>query len=312
MKISIIICTHNPREEYLRRTLESLATQDLPGDEWELIVIDNASSPPLAVRLDLSCFRNARLVVEERLGLSPARVRGIAEASAPWICFVDDDNILKPDYLREALRIADDRPDLGCIGGRIEGEYEEEPPSWFGCYQEMIAVRPLDRDYWGNFHVYNKATPCGAGMVIRRDLAAYYSDLCVRSPFRLLLDRRGNSLASAGDLDIAYTVIDQGYSVGRFTALGLTHLIPAFRTKLAYLERLAEASEESSIYLIMLRHPDAFVDIRAGSLGTWKTRLKLRILVRDKISRRIQLARDRGRRKAFANIPDILATMSRT
>jgi len=43
MKVSVIVCTHNPRLEYLSRTLEALREQMLPKGEWELLVIDNAS-----------------------------------------------------------------------------------------------------------------------------------------------------------------------------------------------------------------------------------------------------------------------------
>ncbi len=308
-RISVVLCTHNPREEYLRRTLDSLAAQDLPAEEWEVVLVDNASEPPLAGRVGLERFGNARVVVEERLGLSPARLRGIAEAQAPWICFVDDDNVLRPDYLRTALGIAAEHPHLGCLGGRIEGEFEVEPPRWFRRYQEMIAVRPLDRDHWGNSQVYNRATPCGAGMVIRADVARRYAELCATSPLRVLLDRRGGSLASAGDLDMAFTAIDMGHGVGRFTALSLTHLIPRGRLELDYLARLAEDSEESSIYLILLRHPDAFDGFRMGRIATFRAKVRL-MLVGNPVSRRIRLARDRGRRKGIANVPRLKAELA--
>ncbi|MGA2852681.1 MAG: glycosyltransferase, partial [Verrucomicrobiota bacterium] len=53
LEISIIICTHNPREDYLRRVLEALRAQTLPARDWELLLVDNASEKPLASRFDL-------------------------------------------------------------------------------------------------------------------------------------------------------------------------------------------------------------------------------------------------------------------
>ena len=50
MKISAIICTHNPRPHYLRRVLEALERQTLAKAEWELLLIDNASTKPLRGR----------------------------------------------------------------------------------------------------------------------------------------------------------------------------------------------------------------------------------------------------------------------
>src|SRR4051812_40600623 len=38
-----IVCTHNPRADYLRRVLNALRVQSFAVDRWELIIIDNAS-----------------------------------------------------------------------------------------------------------------------------------------------------------------------------------------------------------------------------------------------------------------------------
>ena len=100
MEISVIICTRNPREDYLRRTLDALKAQSLPKDQWELLVVDNASDAPLAGRFDLSWHPNARHVREEKVGLTHARLHGIAASQADLLVFVDDDNVLRPDYLR--------------------------------------------------------------------------------------------------------------------------------------------------------------------------------------------------------------------
>ncbi len=68
MRVSVIICSHNPRREYLRRTLEALQAQTLSSTEWELLVIDNRSDPPLAASLELSWHPQSRVVREENLG----------------------------------------------------------------------------------------------------------------------------------------------------------------------------------------------------------------------------------------------------
>jgi glycosyltransferase involved in cell wall biosynthesis len=39
MTATIIICTHNPRRDYLQRTLESLKAQTLSRDRWEFLLI---------------------------------------------------------------------------------------------------------------------------------------------------------------------------------------------------------------------------------------------------------------------------------
>jgi glycosyltransferase involved in cell wall biosynthesis len=80
MKISVVLCTDNAREPYLRRMLAGLRAQHLPREQWEFLVVDNRSDEPLQDRLNLSWHPAARIVREEKLGLTPARLRGIAEA----------------------------------------------------------------------------------------------------------------------------------------------------------------------------------------------------------------------------------------
>ena len=68
--ISVVICTHNPRPDYLRRTLDALKTQTLPQEQWELLLVDNASEKALTGVWDLSWHPRARHIRENELGLA--------------------------------------------------------------------------------------------------------------------------------------------------------------------------------------------------------------------------------------------------
>ena len=48
--ISVVICTHNPRADFITRALGALREQTFPKDKWELIVVDNASDENVASR----------------------------------------------------------------------------------------------------------------------------------------------------------------------------------------------------------------------------------------------------------------------
>src|SRR5690349_9705551 len=115
--VTVIICTHNPRPDYLGRCLAALEAQTLYPDKWELILIDNASVPDRAPRPDLSWHPHTRLIHEGNLGLTPARLRGIREAKGSLLVFVDDDNVLNADYLEMALHIAEEKTFLGAWSG---------------------------------------------------------------------------------------------------------------------------------------------------------------------------------------------------
>src|SRR5580698_4641162 len=116
LPVSVIICSHNPREDYLRRVLDALKAQTLPAKDWELLLVDNASKEPLAGRFNLSWHPNARHVREDKTGLTHARLCGIAEAKGDLLVFVDDDNVLRSDYLQACLKLSAARPDIGAFG----------------------------------------------------------------------------------------------------------------------------------------------------------------------------------------------------
>src|SRR5712691_6902938 len=99
---SVIICTHNPRMDYLARVLTALKEQTRSKELWELLFIDNASDEPLAGRVYLSWQPNAKHVRETAIGLTSARIRGINESRGNLLVFVDDDNVLDRDYLEQA------------------------------------------------------------------------------------------------------------------------------------------------------------------------------------------------------------------
>ena len=145
-RVSVVIPTHNPRADYLARVIESLRHQTLPHEQWELLVVDNASREKVEGRVDIGWQPNARIVREERLGLTFARLRGFEEAKRELIVMVDDDNVLAPDYLANAVRIAQEHPMLGAFGGKCLPEFEHEPPHWLKGITSGLGLRDLGEE----------------------------------------------------------------------------------------------------------------------------------------------------------------------
>jgi hypothetical protein len=256
--VSVIICTHNPRGDYLRRVLDALKAQTLLKEEWELLLIDNASTEKLAGIWDLSWHPRGRIIREDEVGLTPARLRGIKESTGELLVFVDDDNVLAPDYLSNGLKLAAEWPRLGAFGASISGEFEIPPPDWIVPYLEGLAIRELDRDYWCNLGGLSPALPCGAGLCVRRQVAADYLQKANTSAFRKMLDRSGVNLSSGGDSDLAECAIDADLGTGRFTALNLLHLIPKGRLTADYIVHLYAGFAASHEILASLRPKPGF------------------------------------------------------
>ena len=247
--LSVIICTHNPRSDYFGRCLEGLRTQSLPRNAWELILVDNRSDESLAHRVDVSWHPSARIVREETLGLTPARLRGIHEAAGDLLVFVDDDNVLDSDYLEQAVRIAKERPFLGAWSGQCRGAFEVSPPEWTRRYWGNLVIREFQRDVWSNLPRLPESMPCGAGLCVRHEVADHYFRLHEQGKRSFQFDRTATSLLSGGDNDLAACACAIGLGVGLIAKLKLTHLIPPQRLTESYLIRLSEGIHFSSTLL---------------------------------------------------------------
>jgi len=292
--ISVVLCTHNPRGDFLDRTLASLRSQDLPLTQWEFVLIDNRSTEPLAGHIDLSWHPHARVVCENELGLTPARLRGIAETTGELLVFVDDDNVLQPDYLRVAAVLAAQNPKLGCWGGACIGEFETPPPAWARPYLCYLAIREVTQFVSTNEYRYD-VVPTGAGMCIRRPIAETYARETKNNPMRRELDRKGTSLVSGGDSDLAFTAIDQGLNIGLSPQLSLRHLMTKGRLELPYLERLMEGISASSPLVLQL-HGVKTNPSTASLLTRWIE--AYRLWRQPEPVRRLEAARARGNAKA--------------
>jgi glycosyltransferase involved in cell wall biosynthesis len=244
MKLSVIICTYNPRDCYLRRTIAALRSQTVPHADWELLLIDNASNGPLVSWVDLSWHPRGRHIREEELGLTPARLRGIAEATGDLLIFVDDDNVLQRDYLEAASRIAAAHPYLGAFGGSIEAEFEVEPDPRYQSLLQSLAIRRVTEAKWANFGI--ESAPFGAGLCVTANVAQAYAANARNSEIRRSLGRRGGSLMGGEDLDLGMTSYDLGMGVGLFGELVVTHLIDKRRLSPQYLHRVFVAGSYSS------------------------------------------------------------------
>lgn len=247
--LSVVTCTHNPRQNYFDEVLRALRAQTLDARRWEYIVVDNQSAEPVAHRFDLSWQPNLRLIREEKLGLTPARLRSIRESSGELLVFVDDDNVLDPDYLEQALRVATERGYLGSWSGQCRPRFENPPPEWTRRYWGNLVIREFDHDAWSNLPRLADTMPCGAGLCVRRDVALHYLYLHESGARSFQFDRKGSSLMSGGDNDLAACACPLGHGVGLITALKLTHLIPPERLTEDYLQRLLEGIHFSSTLL---------------------------------------------------------------
>jgi glycosyltransferase involved in cell wall biosynthesis len=252
--LSVVTCTHNPRADYFAQVLESLKRQTLARDEWEYVIVDNKSDPAIEGAVNVAWHPQARIVIETSLGLTNARLKGIEEARGRVIVFVDDDNVLDPDYLHHVARLADEWPFIGAWGGQVRPEFERQPPEWTRRYWSRLVVREFEGNRWSNLPLLHDTMPSGAGLCVRREVAMRYLASHKEGRRPMMLDRLGKEgLLSGGDTDLAACASDIGLGLALFDKLRLTHLIPSARLSEDYLVRLIEGMACSSMILHYFR-----------------------------------------------------------
>ncbi len=106
---ALIIPTHQ-RPEFVRQAVESALRQRRPFDRV-LVVADGLDDPGAAALADLP----VEVVAIEKAGVAAARNAGVDASGTDWVCFLDDDDLLHPEYLaRIELEILES-PQLGAM-----------------------------------------------------------------------------------------------------------------------------------------------------------------------------------------------------
>ena len=104
--ISVIVPIYNVAP-YIRKCLDSLKRQTMK--EIEVICIDDGStdeSGKIAEEYESQEWPVFRIIHTENRGLSAARNRGIDEAQADWLMFVDSDDWVSNEFCRTPYEVA--------------------------------------------------------------------------------------------------------------------------------------------------------------------------------------------------------------
>jgi len=102
MKVSVIVPVYNTRR-YLIRCIDSILAQSF--SDFELLLIDDGSTDGSADLCDSFLTKDIRVQVFhlQNGGVSVARNYGVQQAQGEWICYVDSDDEVKPDYLKDMV-----------------------------------------------------------------------------------------------------------------------------------------------------------------------------------------------------------------
>ncbi len=240
LRFSVVICTYK-RSEILLKALESVCAQDFDKERFEILLVNNAPAEDLSgmVRdLRERFFQGdpdrLRYLLCPIKGLSPARNTGISEARGEIVCFLDDDAVASPAWLRELDRAYQDEK-AGVVGGKILLQVPEKARSW---------VTPELYPYWSHFEPGYKEIhwaedwpefPWGANWTARREA------LLRIGGFRSQYGRKGKDF-SGGEEQVAAILIHKlGYKVGLIPAGEVLHFVEESRFTRKHLKKTIKA-----------------------------------------------------------------------
>lgn len=234
IRLSLVIPTHN-RAAQLVAALESVVRQDLPPHVWECVVVNNNSTDDTVMRFEEFAGAHPdiglRLVSEPGPGVSYARNRGLREAQAPLVAFIDDDERVNPGFLRAYLDFFDAHPEAVVAGGRIIAEYPTGRPDWMSKYVEMPIANPMD--FGPDVRPYPRGKiPGGGNMAFRRSEVARYGG------FDPSLGRTNDRPIGGEETDFFARLVRGGVTLWYVPDAVIWHIIPPEKLTEGYFRRL--------------------------------------------------------------------------
>ena len=235
LDLSLIIATYN-RAEQLMLTLGSVATQSHPAQRWECIVVDNNSKDDTRQRVEAFAAEhpelNIRYVFEQNQGLSYARNRGIEEANAEILAFVDDDETIVEDFVAAYVELFTKNAQAMSAGGKIVAHYPTGRPRWMSKYAEQPIANPMD--FGQRVMPFPKGRiPGGGNMAMRRSV---FERIGV---FDTTLGRTGKSLIGGEESDLFERMASLDMKCYYVPRAVMYHIIPAEKLTDDYFCRLA-------------------------------------------------------------------------
>lgn len=238
--ISVILCTYNGADK-LPQTIKALAQQQVPPEiPWEIIFIDNNSSDnsseiatasweALSEKLDVPFISLSETIPGKYYALN----KGLRNAKFSYFIIVDDDNWLNPNYVAQAFKSIDGRPEIGAIGSRTEAAFEADNPRdqvWLNKKPERFAIgeQGSDGDVTYRKHLW------GAGLVSRTEL---YLRIYDKYP-SFLIDYSTKNILVVEDTEYCLRLILRGFRLYYASELKLFHFVPNERLTKEYWTKL--------------------------------------------------------------------------
>ena len=114
VKFSIIVTAYNSAST-IQNTLNSIAAQTC--DNYEVVIVnDGSTDKTLGICLDFQLrHHNTRILTQSNCGVAISRRKGVELSSGEFVLFVDSDDTINPDLIKELVKATAEHPDADII-----------------------------------------------------------------------------------------------------------------------------------------------------------------------------------------------------
>ncbi len=211
MKATIIVTSYN-YGAYIDRCLRSCLTQNFPSDDYEVIVVDDASTDnTVKILAKFKKYKNFRYFVnEDNKGVAESANVGIREAMGQYFVRVDADDYINEDLLLFQTRYLAENHEAFCVscdyvmvdefGNKLERKYAETDPVSCGIMYRTDLIR--------NLGMYNSEFRHREEEELRARLADYYQIHHLRIPLYRYRMHESNKTKNKAAMDEFKTYVD--------------------------------------------------------------------------------------------------------
>lgn len=312
IKYTILICSYNA-EERIIPTLEHLLALDYPQENWELVLVDNASSDDTACRVAdfwqaQPAAPSLKLLSEPRPGKQNALWRGFEACQGEYILICDDDNWLAPQYLQVADATLAEIGQPVILGGACspqpEMDWGQLPPFffshgyWLALGASSLALEDITK---------KQGWVMGAGSIVPKAAIETLQSLNFKQALSMV---RGELILNGEDVEFCYALSLCGWRIYSQPKMQFKHYIPAQRVSESYIERLQKANQ---LALPLLKKYIRLRQLLAQPPGLSRLRSALLFFVRepDRINGEALLFALLGKAIPYKHLPTYLLRIKR-
>lgn len=184
--VSVIIASHRP--DYIGALLSGLRLND---QSFETIAVCDYETDGLKNEFPEAAFYK----VNDR-SISAKRNFGVSKARAEVVAFIDDDCIPSPDWVAKGLTFLMEKPDCAAVEGLTTIENVDHPPPSLRDYRRLERPGFRTNNMFYRKNVFLEAGGFDERFTVQRE-----------------------------DIDLAFTVLDNGHGIGHDTGIRVMHRV---------------------------------------------------------------------------------------